>query len=57
MSPTIILNGCIAMFSEVSSNIRAKSPKISAILTVIPSEPAFGSRHMTITASKAPTKR
>ena len=41
----------------VSRNIRAISPKSIAPLTVKPSEPAFGSRHITRTAIVAPTKR
>ena len=57
MSPTIILNGCIAMLREVSSNIRATSPKMSAMLTLIPNEPALGNRHITMTASVAPMNR
>ena len=57
MSPTSILKGCMAMLMLVSRNIRAKSPTIIAMLTVSPSEPALGSRHITATAQAAPTKR
>ena len=42
---------------ESIRNIRAISPKSIAPLTVKPSEPAFGSRHITRTAMVAPTKR
>ena len=57
MSPTIILKGCIAMLMEVSRNIRAKSPNTIAAPTVIPKLPALGSRHITMTAMRAPMKR
>ena len=56
ISPTSILNGCIAMLMLVSRNISAIRPKSIAPLTVSPSEPAFGSRHITRTAIVAPTK-
>ena len=57
MSPTSILNGCMAMLMLVSSSISANSPKMSAVPTDIPNEPAFGSSAITATANAAPTKR
>ena len=57
MSPTIILNGCIAILMEVSRNISDTRPKIMAVLTAIPKLPALGSRHMTSTATSEPMNR
>ena len=57
ISPTIILKGCIAILMEVSRNIKDTRPKIMAALTLIPKLPAFGNRHMTHTATSAPTNR
>ena len=57
MSPTSILNGCIAILMLVSRNIRATNPKTIAPLTVKPNDPAFGSRHMTSTAAVAPINK
>ena len=57
MSPTSILNGCMAMLMLVSRNIRAQSPKIIAVLTAMPNEPELGSRHMTRTAIAAPINK
>ena len=57
MSPTIILKGCIAMLMEVSSSISESSPKIIEVETVMPKLPALGRRHMTSTATSAPTNR
>ena len=45
------------MLMLVSRSIRAKSPKIRAVLTAIPNEPALGNRHITATANAAPMKR
>ena len=57
MSPTSILNGCIAMLMLVSRNISAKRPKIMAVETAMPKEPALGSRHITSTAAAAPINK
>ena len=57
MSPTSILNGCIAMLMLVSRNISETRPNTMAALTAMPNEPALGSRHITATATDAPTKR
>ena len=57
MSPTSILNGCMAMLMLVSRNISESSPKTMAVDTAMPSDPAFGSRHITRTATAAPMKR
>ena len=57
MSPTSILNGCIAMLMDVSRNIRAISPNIIAAPTVNPNEPELGRMHITATAIAAPMKR
>ena len=57
MSPTSILNGCIAMLILVSRNINDTSPNTMAVDTAIPNDPALGSRHITITATSAPMNR
>ena len=57
MSPTNILNGCMAMLMLVSRNIKAISPKIMAALMVSPRDPELGNRHITSTATAAPTNR
>ena len=57
MSPTSILKGCMAMLMLVSRNMSAVRPKIMAIPAVMPNEPALGRRHITSTATVAPTKR
>ena len=57
MSPTSILNGCMAIFIDVSKNISDITPNIMALLNVKWKLPAFGSRHMTITAINAPKNR
>ena len=41
----------------VSRNISEISPKTMAVPTAIPNEPELGSRHITSTATVAPTKR
>ena len=65
MSPTSILNGCIAMLMEVSRSMSITSPK-SITAVIVPQirvvlsrcrEPAFGNRHITATATAAPRKR
>ena len=57
MSPTSILNGCMAMLIDVSSNMRAISPKIIAPAKVKLKLPAFGRRHITAIAITDPRKR
>ena len=57
MSPTSILNGCMAMLMLVSRNMREMRPKVMAVLTAMPNDPALGSRHITATATAEPTKR
>ena len=57
LSPTSILNGCMAMLMLVSSSMSDTAPKIMAVDTAIPNDPALGSRHITATAMIAPTKR
>ena len=57
MSPTIILNGCMATLMEVSRNMSENNPKIMAAATDMPKLPALGSRHITSTAMMAPTNR
>ena len=63
MSPTIILNGCIATLMEVSRKIREKSPNHIAPLSprnrraVKSRLPAFGSSAITATAVTAPARR
>ena len=57
MSPTSILNGCIAMLIDVSRNISAMNPKVIAPAIVNPNEPALGSRHITMIATAAPSSR
>ena len=58
MSPTSILNGCMAMLMLVSSSTNAMTPKMRTVLTdCMPNEPELGSRHMTATATAAPTNR
>lgn len=57
MSPTIILNGCMAMLMDVSRNIRAKRPNIMAVPTLMPKLPALGRRHITSTAMSEPMNR
>ena len=57
MSPTSILNGCMAMLMLVSRSISDISPKMRAVLTAIPNEPELGNRHITATATAAPAKR
>ena len=54
-SPTIILKGCIAMLMLVSRNMRAIKPNTIAPLTANPNDPALGSKHITSTATNAPT--
>ena len=57
MSPTSILNGCIAMLMLVSRNMREMRPNVMAVLTAMPKEPALGNRHITATATAEPMKR
>ena len=57
MSPTIILNGCMAMLMLVSSSMSMMRPNIMTCDMARPSEPALGSRHITATATRAPTNR
>ena len=57
MSPTSILNGCMAMLMLVSRNISDISPNVMAVLTAMPNEPALGNRHITTTATADPTNR
>ena len=57
MSPTSILNGCMAILMLVSRNINVTRPKTMAAETAMPKLPALGRRHMTSTATAAPTKR
>ena len=45
------------MLMLVSRNISETRPKTIAVLTAIPNDPAFGNRHITSTATVAPTKR
>lgn len=63
MSPTIILNGCIATLMEVSRNMSENSPNHMAPLSPrISLEeklrlPAFGRKIITRTEIKAPISR
>ena len=57
MSPTSILKGCMAMLIDVSSSMSISSPKIITDEMPSPSEPLLGNRHITATATAAPTKR
>ena len=41
----------------VSRNIKEIKPNTIAVETAIPNEPAFGKRHITRTATVAPTNR
>jgi hypothetical protein len=58
MSPTSILNGCMAMLMLVSRSIRAMTPKMRTVVTdCMPSDPELGSRHITATATAAPINK
>ena len=57
MSPTNILNGCMAILILVSRNISAQRPNTIAVLTAMPKEPELGNRHITSTAIAAPINK
>ena len=57
MSPTIILKGCMAILIEVSRSMSINKPNIITDDTASPNEPALGNRHITSTATVAPTNK